>query len=118
MIASFAVLSLSLSTPPLLNENVTMSTTSFKEFKPMIDGYWGVTDAHAVATDLQTISPASPETGKSACNDDNHCFGFSVCGNSVYTKSIEAMSGCTVYFSDSRCVKSHVPTDSSTLTMP
>ena len=116
MIASFVVLSLGFSTPPLLND--TMSTTPFKEFKPMIDGYWGATGTHANIVDLQTISPASPETGKSACNDDGSCWGFVACDNSVYTKSLEAKSGCSVYFSDSRCVKSDAPTDLSTFTMP
>lgn len=86
-----------------------IATSNFTVFVPSVDGYRSVSGVDVKTTDIHSVKPASAQTGQSACNDDNTCWGFSHCqgpddppGGVAYLKSVVSNSGCTAYFSNTK----------------
>lgn len=90
-----------------------MNITSFKEFKPMRNIYWGAIGVQGVTTNLQLINNASAQTGISSCDGSPQCWGFVYCyndgpdDNDVWIRTLKTNSECAVYFSDSRVPRNY-----------
>jgi len=70
-----------------------------------VDGFWAAEGTDVKTFDRQNFSSTSTQTGISACNDDNYCWGFNYCqsspfGGDVYLKGVWGNSSCTAYFSN------------------
>ena len=89
-------------TYPFSNTNASAFIPANATSAAFVTGYRVVNNADAVTGDLKHISPGSEQTGESACNDDNTCWGFSKCGDDLYLKVLYAKSSCSAYFSNDR----------------
>ena len=85
-----------LSYAPQVTNITALSNASFGG----LDNYWSIYGTDGVTHDLKSIKPGSIDTGKSACNDDVACQGFSKCGDDLYLKYMKNFHDkCTAYFS-------------------